>query len=318
MKVVFTERAYLALLSETAEKVYTETGGIFLGYREDDVWHVVETIDPGPHSVFEVAYFEYDQKYVNHLAQKIARLYEKPLELVGLWHRHPGSFDRFSGTDDGTNKQYASLHKDGAISALVNIDPEFRLTVYHVQKPLRYTKVEYSVEKESFPLCNEQRLLDYLGGKTASIRGDVKRRPKLPYFEIVDGIINVLPEMTEKIEAKQVKPLSDDDVAFLLEQTETDAAYLGDCYLEVQMSLQENYLQINCKGKKKKPLSLHFFVHPVSRKCCLEYRRETHDYEPGMFKAVLEDIITCAKQNVAELELNEEFVQCSLEKLHQN
>ena len=93
MKVVFTERAYISVLSETAEKIHTETGGIFLGYREGDIWHIVESIDPGPKSVFEVAYFEYDQKYVNHLSQKIARLYNRPLELLGLWHRHPGSFD---------------------------------------------------------------------------------------------------------------------------------------------------------------------------------------------------------------------------------
>lgn len=33
MKVIFTERAYVSVLAETAEKIHTETGGIFLGYR---------------------------------------------------------------------------------------------------------------------------------------------------------------------------------------------------------------------------------------------------------------------------------------------
>ena len=79
MNVVFSNRAYVALLSETQEKIKTETGGVFLGYYENETWYIVETIDPGPASIFEVAYFEYDQKYVNHLINKIARLYRKNL-----------------------------------------------------------------------------------------------------------------------------------------------------------------------------------------------------------------------------------------------
>ena len=78
--------------------------------------------------VFQTAYFEYDQVYINHLINKVSRLYATQLDLIGLWHRHPGSFDSFSGTDDGTNTKYAELDKQGAISALVNIDPQFRLT----------------------------------------------------------------------------------------------------------------------------------------------------------------------------------------------
>lgn len=164
MKVVFSERAYTALLSETYEKITTETGGIFLGYYESDIWYIVEAIDPGPKSIFEVAYFEYDQKYVTHLINKIARLYKKDLSLLGLWHRHPGSFDIFSSTDDGTNISYAKLNKAGAISALVNIDPKFRLTVYHVSLPMgrvKYTPISYEVGDHLFP----SGVLELLSGK---------------------------------------------------------------------------------------------------------------------------------------------------------
>ena len=145
-KVIFSARAYAALLSEVLDEVQTETGGVLLGYWDDGVWQVVESVDPGPSSRFEVAYFEYDQDYVNHLINKLSRLYEKQLDLIGLWHRHPGSFDRFSATDDETNLKYASLSKHGAVSALVNIDPHFRLTVYQVTaQPLRYEKIPYEV-----------------------------------------------------------------------------------------------------------------------------------------------------------------------------
>ena len=95
MKVVFSDRAYAAILAETAEKIRTETGGLFLGSVENGTWYVVEAIDPGPKSVFEVAYFEYDRQYTQHLINKIANLYEEKLSLIGLWHRHPGSFDVF-------------------------------------------------------------------------------------------------------------------------------------------------------------------------------------------------------------------------------
>lgn len=145
-KVIFSARAYAALLSEVLDEVQTETGGVLLGYWDDGVWQVVESVDPGPSSRFEVAYFEYDQDYVNHLINKVSRIYEKQLDLIGLWHRHPGSFDRFSATDDETNSKYASLSKYGAVSALVNIDPHFRLTVYQVTaQPLRYEKISYEV-----------------------------------------------------------------------------------------------------------------------------------------------------------------------------
>lgn len=151
MKVVFSDRAYAAILAETAEKIRTETGGLFLGSVENGTWYVVEAIDPGPKSVFEVAYFEYDRQYTQHLINKIANLYEEKLSLIGLWHRHPGSFDVFSGTDDGTNAKYAVMRKEGAISALVNIDPKFRLTVCHVGQPCQYERIGYEVGSNLIP-----------------------------------------------------------------------------------------------------------------------------------------------------------------------
>ena len=94
MEVVFSQRAIAAVMAETAEKIQTETGGLFLGKVIGDTWYVVESIDPGPNSIFEVAYFEYDQPYVQHLIHKVAAIYQERLELIGLWHRHPGSLPR--------------------------------------------------------------------------------------------------------------------------------------------------------------------------------------------------------------------------------
>ena len=128
--VVFSERAFTSILVETQEKIRTETGGVFLGYRKGDVWYVIESIDPGPNSVFQPAYFEYDQDYINHLINKVSRLYSLQLDLIGLWHRHPGSYDSFSGTDDGTNTKYAELNEQGAISTLLHTIIMSALTTY--------------------------------------------------------------------------------------------------------------------------------------------------------------------------------------------
>ncbi len=151
MKVIFSERAFAGVMAETAEKISTETGGLFLGIVDGDTWYIIETIDPGPKSVFQVAYFEYDRQYTQHLINKVANLYDAKLSLIGLWHRHPGSFDIFSDTDDGTNTKYAGMRPEGAISALVNIDPKFRITMYHVARPCRYTKVSYEVGDDRIP-----------------------------------------------------------------------------------------------------------------------------------------------------------------------
>jgi len=146
-KVVFSERAYTAILAETNEKITTETGGVFLGVMSTDIWYVIETIDPGPNSIFKTAYFEYDRKYINHLANKINKLYADKLSVLGLWHRHPGSMDVFSDTDGGTNKQFAEGNGGTAISAIVNIDPKFRMTMYSVTcNPIRYTTIHYAVD----------------------------------------------------------------------------------------------------------------------------------------------------------------------------
>lgn len=132
-RVCFTEQAYLSVVAESKDFPDRETGGIFLGHVVGDTWYVVESIDPGYQNIHRsVSFFEYDEEYVNHLANVRARLYEHKLQLLGLWHRHPGSFDSFSSTDDGTNQRFSSLQPRGAISALVNFDPDFRFTLYHV------------------------------------------------------------------------------------------------------------------------------------------------------------------------------------------
>lgn len=131
--VVFSDKAYNAIVRESYAKHPVETGGILLGHIfPDGIWLVMEVIPPGQKGIHHTAYFEYDQDFVNYLGNSVANQYLEPLQLLGLWHRHPGSMDYFSSTDDGTNAEFAALNPYGVISGLVNIDPDFRLTVYHL------------------------------------------------------------------------------------------------------------------------------------------------------------------------------------------
>jgi len=63
--------------------------------------------------------------------------------------------DTFSGTDDGTNKQFADENGGIAISAIVNLDPRFRMTMYTVSSnPIRYKKIPFYVEDYELSRAN--------------------------------------------------------------------------------------------------------------------------------------------------------------------
>lgn len=148
--VVFTKRAFNAIVTETLARNPIETGGIFLGYILDNgIWAVVETIPPGIRTVNEMAYFEYDTDFVNYMANVVALQYKERIQVLGLWHRHPGSFDVFSGTDDSTNYLFANSTPEGcgSISALVNCDPQLRLSMFAVDRSVHYTPIPWVVDE---------------------------------------------------------------------------------------------------------------------------------------------------------------------------
>lgn len=292
MRVVFSNRAYASVLAETTEKIKTETGGLFLGTVQDDTWYIIEAIDPGPKSIFEVAYFEYDQKYTQHLINKIANLYDKRLTLIGLWHRHPGSFDQFSSTDNGTNAKYASMREEGAISALVNIDPKFRITMYQVEKPCRYKKISYDVGDNLIPD-------EFLKFKTPD-----------RFFSIMDNILN--PSATNrnadngyhksvslasfmKFIIPQLKDDECTDVETnnllgnestqekLIDEIVDDLTFMADTVgIETAMSLDDNYLTVYQEAIDK-TTKLYFMLSVVKHAIIFSYEDKCYMYHRGMF-----------------------------------
>ncbi len=317
MRVIFSNRAFSAVLAETTEKITTETGGLFLGTVQEDTWYIIEAIDPGPKSIFEVAYFEYDQQYTQHLINKIANLYKRKLDLIGLWHRHPGSFDHFSSTDDGTNTKYASMRKEGAISGLVNIDPQFRFTMYHVGQPCRYQKISYEVGDSLIP----EELLSYKtperfytlmkkrSGPTSmsSENPQYKRtvslesfmRFILPYISEnecdVDNCISVVDDSSPERMAEAVI----DDLTFISDR-------IG---IQVTVTMQDQYLVIS-QETIDKSIGLYFMDSLINKQIVFSYEDKSYLYHSGMFE-------DAAKKAKAEKDKQIAAVDDELQTRHQ-
>ncbi len=303
-RVVFSERAIIALLAETQEHLETETGGVFLGYRRDNIWYVVETIDPGPNSIFQPAYFEYDDVYLNHLMNKIARLYKKPLDIVGLWHRHPGSFDQFSNTDDGTNLKYAKRNKEGSISALVNIDPNFRLTIYHVTEPLNYRKVDYTVGDCYFlpaylNYASRDRYLNLINynTKTGTILSKIKKNDKFNMNKQVEPnnftFFNILEDFLDR--SANVEVINDNtceiarnkksDLETILEELQEDLDFFETSGIKISLSMldgEEIKIQEDMTGTSTAVNSLVMFIYKDN--IVFSFNNKNYRYYRNMFK----------------------------------
>lgn len=307
MRVVFSDRAFAAILAETTEKIKTETGGLFLGSFEDDVWYIIEAIDPGPKSIFEVAYFEYDQQYTQHLINKIANLYDKKLTLIGLWHRHPGSFDHFSSTDDGTNAKYARMRKEGALSALVNIDPEFRLTLYHVNQPCRYSVIDYDVGdrmipdellKYKTPEQFEQLMTKIMNNEptnchpSLSLHGFLKT--VLPYMKQVK--INETPSET-----------GDNEFALnrILDELVEDTAFLADEQgIEFSISQMEQFICL-FQDAIDMPEKLYFRYIAEKDVVVFSHRNNCYLYKSNEFRRAFDQAFKAHKENIRQKAYND-------------
>lgn len=298
MKVVFSNRAMISLLVETKEKITTETGGVFLGEFIKDTCFIVEAVDPGPNSIFTTSYFEYDVNYVNHLINKLSRIYNRQLDLVGLWHRHPGSLDRFSSTDDKTNSNYAQLSSNGAISALVNIDPKFRLTVYHVTNPLKYEKVEYSVSDELIPkeimelkdIQSLQKQLQMGDVQKKTFADILKQKSSSPSFGIIlhkyFGKRSV-----DDIGKYNVKNFEGElPIENVLDELAEDLDAFDRFGIAYNMEMTENGLLCIC-GESREQMTWRVDFGLDNVMVVFEYKDVTYKYKSGLFSKILNDCV---------------------------
>jgi hypothetical protein len=316
-KVVICERAYAEIINETLQNVRTETGGILLGTYTDRTWYVVESLDPGPKAILRSAYFEYDDAYVTHLANKVRLRYRTNLRLLGLWHRHPGSLDRFSSTDDETNRTYARVCGGSAISGLVNIDPSFRMTFYVAAgDPVQYKRLAVEVGDQHMPgellrVWDSRGLLHSLaslssqsstgrmlnrGGLQAAERSpsalDGGRAAKLfetlklwkrTFTEVADPPAvsdGDIVELSDQCRQSALIDVLDQELAFLDQQHE----------YSYELSMQDNGLLVALTSAMEAhefPSRLEFLFVMADGCCCVSCGDQRYEYSPGITEALL-------------------------------
>ena len=177
-----SDRAYASVITEVMANGQNETGGVFLGYIINRAWYIVESVDPGVDTVNQVAFFEWDSNYVNHQAKRLGKIYNKPLTILGFWHRHPGSMDYFSGQDETTIRTNLRELRAGLLSMLVNIDPKLRMTYYYCYGN-EIMPIRYDVGNKYFPA----ELLQYADADELSRRAaESGRNLEIHYEQVIN------------------------------------------------------------------------------------------------------------------------------------
>lgn len=176
------DRAYASVITEVMTNGQNETGGVFLGYIINRAWYIVESVDPGVDTVNQVAFFRWDADYVNHQAERLSKIYQKPLTILGFWHRHPGSMDYFSDQDESTIRSNLRGLREGLLSMLVNIDPKLRMTFYYCYDN-NIMPIRYDVGNKYFPV----ELLKYADSEELSRRASLSGHPlEVFYRQVID------------------------------------------------------------------------------------------------------------------------------------
>lgn len=148
-RVVLSPLAWTLMISQSYLNDPNETGGALLGYRDGTTVHVTVALPSGPRSQASPVMLKYNEEFQNYVFGVITELMGQKAGLLGLWHRHPGSLDRFSGVDAVAHEQFGKV-LNGVTSLLVNLGPEGapRVTGYFVDtKEKVYHLIPVTVEE---------------------------------------------------------------------------------------------------------------------------------------------------------------------------
>jgi len=142
--VLFDENVIHKIITELKDNPNNETGGVLLGYRNNNVWTVVEMVEPGPNAIRKIDSFEFDTEYVNQMCNQFIDDSNSNIELLGIWHKHNGKNSRFSKEDEELNKKIVILNGLDIISGIVVSYPKYSLQLYYVDLNENTTVVEHN------------------------------------------------------------------------------------------------------------------------------------------------------------------------------
>jgi len=118
---------------ESAESGDVETGGVLIGYKNDDEYVIMRASRPGPNSVRTKTRFEKDEEYCQkQLLDAYNELGENGL-YMGEWHYHPSGGNDPSGLDIKSLTEIAAQENyriDKPIMIILSSDLEYGITIH--------------------------------------------------------------------------------------------------------------------------------------------------------------------------------------------
>ncbi len=89
MKVLYQESALSVFESEISKFGIIETGGVLLGWWENETLIVSNATNAGPNAIHENFYFQADSNYIDMIIDMEYANSNGKVNYVGEWHTHP-------------------------------------------------------------------------------------------------------------------------------------------------------------------------------------------------------------------------------------
>lgn len=151
-KVLIAGRAYRLMQIELSRYPNVETGGVLLGYYDEEncLLQVLEATDGGQQAVREAGAFMYDTEYVQHVAGLLAELYQPPLQVIGVWHKHNHAYEPpFSEADKCMHRELLQSMEARGVSILFQKieEEQYRMGTFWLEVPDICREVEFVLDE---------------------------------------------------------------------------------------------------------------------------------------------------------------------------
>lgn len=194
------------------------------------------------------------------------------------------------------------MRKEGAISALVNIDPTFRLTMYHVNQPCKYSVLEYDVGNHLIP----DELLKYKSPErfeklmTGIMNDEYKNyRPSISFH----GFLKVvLPYMKRVNINESFHEVGDNDLATnrILDELVEDTDFLANEQgIEYTISQVEQFICLS-QDAIDVPVKLYFRYISEKDTVVFSYGSTCYLYKSNEFRRAFEQALKIQKETVRQ------------------
>ena len=195
------------------------------------------------------------------------------------------------------------MRKEGAISALVNIDPKFRLTMYHVDQPCRYSVIEYDVGNHLIPdemlrYKSTEKFANLMAGIVSDEYKDFHPSVSLNGF-----LKTVLPYM-KRIKINEVfTEVKDRNIATerILDELVKDSAFLADDQgIEYSISQVDQFI---CLSQDAIDVSVKLYFRYISENdiVVFSYNNECYLYENNAFRRAFEQASKVQADNIRKI-----------------